>query len=98
MPVPDRDFDVTEVAVPWHILRSAGHEVAFASERAGTVPRADPRLLAGGLFGKLGAEPEAKGWYAGLQTDQALIATAAWTDRDLAAFDGLLLTGRHSRL
>jgi len=40
MPVPDCDFDVTEVAVTWHILRSAGHEVAFATERAGIVPRA----------------------------------------------------------
>jgi putative intracellular protease/amidase len=96
MPVPDRDFDVTEVAVPWHILRSAGHEVAFATERAGTVPRADPRLLAGVLFGKLGAEPEAKSWYADLEADQAFAATAAWTDLDLAAFDGLLLPGGHA--
>jgi hypothetical protein len=25
LPLPDRDFDVTEVAVPWAILREAGH-------------------------------------------------------------------------
>jgi hypothetical protein len=37
LPIPDRDFDVTEVAVPWRILRDAGHEVVFATERAGTV-------------------------------------------------------------
>jgi putative intracellular protease/amidase len=55
MPLPDRDFDVTEVAVPWRILRDAGHEVAFATEQAGTTPAADPRLLTGVLFGKLGA-------------------------------------------
>ncbi len=42
VPLPDRDFDVTEVAVPWRILRDAGHEVVFATERAGTVPAADP--------------------------------------------------------
>jgi putative intracellular protease/amidase len=26
IPVPDRDFDVTEVAVPWRVLRDAGHQ------------------------------------------------------------------------
>jgi putative intracellular protease/amidase len=38
LPLPDRDFDVTEVAVPWAILRDAGHEVprlAVLSERVG---------------------------------------------------------------
>lgn len=52
MPLPDRDFDVTEVAVPWRVLRDAGHQVVFATERQGTVPAADPRLLTGVLFGQ----------------------------------------------
>jgi putative intracellular protease/amidase len=38
LPLPDRDFDVTEVAVPWAVLRDAGHEVIFATEKAGTPP------------------------------------------------------------
>ena len=50
MPLPDRDFDTTEVAVPWRVLCDAGHQVVFATERAGTVPAADPRLLAGVIF------------------------------------------------
>jgi hypothetical protein len=29
--LPDRDFDVTEVAVPWRILRDSGHQVLFAT-------------------------------------------------------------------
>jgi ThiJ/PfpI family protein len=56
-PLPDRDFDVTGVAVPWRLLREAGHQVDFATERAGTVPAADPRLLDGVIFGQLGAAP-----------------------------------------
>ncbi len=36
LPLPDRDFDVTEVAVPWAILRDAGHQVVFA--RPGFAP------------------------------------------------------------
>jgi len=43
LPLPGRDFDVTEVAVPWSILRDAGHQVVFATEKPATVPAADPR-------------------------------------------------------
>ncbi len=57
VPLPDRDFDVTEVAVPWRLLTEAGHEVVFATEE-GAVPAADPLLLTGVLFGQLGAERE----------------------------------------
>ena len=57
VPLPDTDFDPTETAVPWRLLREAGHEVAFATE-SGRVPRCDPLLLTGVVFGKLGAEME----------------------------------------
>jgi len=40
-------LDVTEVAVPWYLLREAGHQVVFATQAAGTVPAADPPLLEG---------------------------------------------------
>lgn len=36
-PLPDRDFDPTEAAVPWHTLTRAGHEVVFASEHGSYV-------------------------------------------------------------
>lgn len=96
LPVPDRDFDVTEVAVPWRILRDAGHEVVFATERAGTVPAADPRLLTGVLFGKLGAAPEARRLYGELTSAPEFASTVAWSGLDPAAFDGLLLPGGHA--
>lgn len=52
IPLPDRDFDVTEVAVPWKVLTRAGHRVAFTTERGGSAPQADPRLLTGVTFGR----------------------------------------------
>jgi putative intracellular protease/amidase len=61
MPLPDQNFDVTEVAVPWRVLCDAGHQVGFATERTGTVPAADPRLLTGVIFGQLRAAPEPRG-------------------------------------
>jgi putative intracellular protease/amidase len=96
LPLPDRDFDVTEVAVPWWILREAGHDVVFATERAGTVPAADPRLLTGVLFGQLGAAPEARKRYYELVASPEFSATAAWDGLDPAAFDGLVLPGGHA--
>jgi putative intracellular protease/amidase len=70
LPLPDRDFDVTEVAVPWRILRDAGHEVVFATETGGRPPAADPRLLDGVLFGKLGAYDEPQAFYRELLQDK----------------------------
>ena len=47
MPLPDVDFDTTEVAVPWRLLTDAGHTVTFATEHGGSAPACDPRLLSG---------------------------------------------------
>ena len=96
MPLPDNDFDVTEVAVPWHILTASGHRVTFATERAGTRPAADPRLLTGVLFGKLGAAAEAKRFYRQLSTDDEFLRTISWTDIVPADYDGLILPGGHA--
>jgi putative intracellular protease/amidase len=96
IPLPDHDFDVTEVAVPWHILTSAGHEVTFATERAGTVPAADPRLLTGVLFGQLGAAAEARRFYQEMTGSPEFRGTVPWGGIEPAAFDGLILPGGHA--
>ncbi len=96
IPLPDRDFDVTEVAVPWRILRDRGHEAVFATERAGTLPAADPRLLTGVLFGQLGAAPQVKRLYQELTEAREFTSTAGWAGLDVAGFDGLLLPGGHA--
>ena len=74
IPLPDRDFDVTEVAVPWKLFTRAGHQVVFSTESGGAAPAADPLLLTGVLFGKLGADPEPKAFYAELTRDAAFRA------------------------
>lgn len=96
IPLPDVDFDTTEVAVPWKLLVEAGHEVVFATERAGTVPACDPRLLTGVLFGQLGAEPEPRAFYAEMIASPAYRATRAWSELDVGAIDCLLLPGGHA--
>jgi putative intracellular protease/amidase len=97
-PLPDRDFDVTEVAVPWKLLREAGHEPIFATERgeAGPTPACDPLLITGVVFGKLGAHPEPIAFYRELEQDPAFVKPRAWSDCRDADFDALFLAGGHA--
>lgn len=95
VPLPDRDFDVTEVAVPWALLTDAGHEVVFATE-TGTTPAADPRLLTGVLLGRLGAAPAPKRDYARLAGTPSFRVPIRWSEIEPASYDALLLAGGHA--
>ena len=95
-PLPDRDFDVTEVAVPWKLLTDAGHRVTFATEKGGELPACDPLLLTGVLFGQLGAAEEPKRFYEALQSDRAYTSPLSWEMLDVESFAALLLPGGHA--
>ena len=95
VPLPDHDFDLTEVAVPWRHLASRGHEIVFATE-TGQAPQVDPLLVRGVLFGQLGAEPEPRSFYAELESDDRFQTPIPWASIDPASFDGLLLPGGHA--
>lgn len=95
MPLPDHDFDTTETAVPWKLLTRAGHQVLFATEE-GAVAACDPLLLTGVVFGQLGAEPEAKTFYAEMIASPEFRAPLKWRDLDMRQFDALFLPGGHA--
>jgi hypothetical protein len=46
IPIPARDFDPTEAAVSWQILRSLGHTVIFATPD-GEAAQADEMMVSG---------------------------------------------------
>ena len=96
VPLPDRDFDLTEVSVPWHVLTAAGREVVFATENGGEPPRTDPLLLDGGPFRALEAAPEAKALYREMERAPAFRSPIAWSAIEPAASDALLLAGGHA--
>ncbi len=96
IPLPDHDFDVTEVSVPWKLLRDAGHDVVFATETGGFAPAADQRLIAGVIFGQLGAAKEALAFYASLHKDASFNSPKSWEKVDVSHYDALLLPGGHA--
>jgi putative intracellular protease/amidase len=98
VPLPDRDFDPTETAVPWKLLHEAKHEVVFATEQGekGIKPACDPLLITGVMFGQLGAKDAPKSFYQELEQERAFERPIAWSDIDPAAFDALVLPGGHA--
>ena len=93
IPLPDQDFDVTEVAVPWRLLTDAGHAISFATEATGKQPAADPRLFKSMIFG---AEPEPKKFYEQMTESAEFKQPLAWSTVEPASFDGLVLPGGHA--
>ncbi len=96
IPLPDADFDTTEVAVPWRVLTDAGHAVVFATE-AGAVAACDPRLLTGVVFGKLGADDIAKDCYRQASQSSEFRNPLSWAKLVATDFDALLLPGGHAQ-
>ena len=110
MPIPARDFDPTEVAASWSVLRRLGHAVVFATPDA-RPGRADPVMLTGRgldlwgwlpglrritLVGRLlAANADARRAYAEMAADPAFRSPIAWDAAAVEAFDGLLLPGGH---
>ena len=96
IPLPDRDFDTTEVAIPWKHFVEAGLQVTFSTE-TGLVGQTDPRLLTGVIFGQLGAKPDALAAYRELEKDEAFRHPIPTVSIDTQAYDVLLLPGGHAK-
>jgi putative intracellular protease/amidase len=95
LPLPDRDFDTTEVAVPWKLLSRAGHQVVFATEQ-GVAAACDPLLLSGVIFGRLGAAKEACLAYQELLGAPEFQQPCRWGALEVTEFDALFLPGGHA--
>jgi len=110
IPIPHRDFDPSEVAIGWNVLKRFNHSVAFATPD-GKPGAADDLMLTGeGLdiwgfipgvrhlvaIGRLmRANADARRAYAALEKDPAFAAPLKWADVRREDFDGLLLPGGH---
>ena len=110
IPIPSRDFDPSEVAVSWSVLKRLGHSVTFATPD-GRPDHADDLMLTGegldfwgfipGLrrFTAVGrlmrANAPARAAYAAMERDAAFTSPLVWREVGPEDFDGLLLPGGH---
>jgi putative intracellular protease/amidase len=110
IPTPSRDFDPSEVAVSWSVLKRLGHTVVFATPD-GRPGQADELMLTGqgldvwgfipGLkhFAAIGrlmrANADARRDYAAMLGDPAYQAPLTWAQLRREDFDGLVLPGGH---
>jgi len=110
IPIPDRDFDPTEVAVTWRVLRERGHAITFATE-SGRPGAGDAIMVTGRgldpwsavpLLGRvrvigrmLGANGAARAAYADMLENGKFRAPKKWVRLEAADFDGLFLPGGH---
>jgi protease I len=99
VPLPQTDFDPTETAVPWKILRAAGHAVVFATPD-GQPGHADPRMVTGAGLGLLApllrADANGRAAYAELEASGEFQRPIPYARIDSAAFQAVLLPGGHA--
>src|SRR4051794_19785010 len=96
IPLPDNDFDLTEVSVPWKNFRDNGITVTFSTEN-GQAAKTDPLLISGVIFGQLGAKPDVIEIYRELEKDNAFLHPISYNEIDPEQFDLLLLPGGHAK-
>lgn len=96
IPIPDKDFDTTEVAITWKIFIENGIQVVFATE-TGRVGETDPLLLTGVILGQLGAQPDAIEAYKRLQSDNAFLHPITYQAIRPEEYDLLFLPGGHAK-
>ncbi|MGD1256425.1 type 1 glutamine amidotransferase domain-containing protein [Mycobacterium seoulense] len=110
VPIPDRDFDPTEVAVSWRVLTRNGHRVVFATQsgapgvadeimvsgRGLDVWSALPVLSAIPMIGlMLRANRDGRSAYRDMLASNEFQHPIAWTQAGLGGIDALLLPGGH---
>ena len=99
IPLPAYDFDPTETAVPWRLLRAQGHGAVFATPD-GRPGAADPKMVTGAGLGALApllrADAAGRAAYAELAQASEFSRPISYGEIMAANFDALLLPGGHA--
>lgn len=110
LPLPSRDFDPTEAAVSWKVLRRLGHSVAFATPDGRPAVADDVMVTGEGLDpwgfvpvlrrlkligAVLRADAEGRRAYDEMLVDAAYVVPLRWDALAAEDFDGLVLPGGH---
>lgn len=112
IPLPNMDFDPSEVAVPWQLLRQHGFTVLFSTPD-GQVARADPMMISGEgldvwgwipvikkirLIGLLlRANKSARNAHQALINDSNFQNPCSYDQLSIEKYNGLMLPGGHAQ-
>ncbi|WP_425268658.1 type 1 glutamine amidotransferase domain-containing protein [Leptospira brenneri] len=100
IPIPENDFDPSEVSIPWKILTTKGHKVVFATP-SGKKGNADKRMLFGDGLGILKpilrAGGDARADFDLLEKDQNFLKPISYEQIEPNAYNGILLPGGHAK-
>lgn len=94
--LPNNDFDLTEVAVPWKLFSLKKCDIVFATEN-GSRAFCDPKLITGVIFGQLGAQKEAIQFYKELEQTTQFLNPIKFIDIIAQEYDLLVLPGGHAQ-
>src|ERR1017187_3692159 len=94
--LPNRDFDPTEVCIPWKECSRHGLQPTFATPD-GQPAECDPLLITGVIFGLLGASPKVIALYRELVQDPSFRNPIAYAGVQAQDFEALLLPGGHAQ-
>lgn len=100
IPLPNRDFDPSEAAIPFCYFKEKGYHITFATPE-GKVPAADPIMLTGkslGLLkGPLMARADARDCYQKMIATDEFQQPVTYESLQSQNFDVLLLPGGHAK-
>ncbi|EIE03057.1 type 1 glutamine amidotransferase domain-containing protein [Leptospira licerasiae] len=100
IPIPQIDFDPTEVSVPWKVLKENGYKIVFATP-SGASGEADFRMVTGKGLGILSPVLKAKSddvlLYRELEKSNEFLNPKKYESVKLDSFDVLLLPGGHAK-
>lgn len=86
VPLPDFDFDITEVAVVYHMLKLEGFRVVFATERGN---KAQPMKLKSTSW-------DALEFYSELDSEESFNRPIRFSNINAEEYDAIYLSGGHS--
>jgi putative intracellular protease/amidase len=95
IPLPSEDFEPTEVAAPWQVLRAGGVEVVFATPD-GKPGACDPLALEGVVFHQIGATSEDAAIYRQMEADAAFLDPIRYDAIEVDEYVALHLPGGHA--
>lgn len=100
VPLPQVDFDPTEVSIPWKYLKFHAHEVIFATP-TGKRGEADPIMVTGKGLGFLKyflmADKNGREAYHLLERSSEFQKPISYENIDPQKYDALLLSGGHAK-